>query len=294
MSIERLRRITDLFVEGTELHLGEDDAGPVLVWVNKLNPFQVQEAQKDAQARRFLAIGRLKESGEYDGMVAEVGLLPDEQLCQEYVAMCVNEIYLDALNDIDLDKELREQREAIERAAELAEGQPADSPVHSVAESIESTWMAKLRELQERKTAERLAEAQAMGRADLEEQFLERWREWHTRSEFEREHRITQIYYAARRCDATRAATAVGEAWDHSACDHSQRLLNDRSDVRELPDELLTKLIDALDSITVPARAAGNSDAPASSSDSSEPSRAPEEASTPSSPAETPSVAPAT
>lgn len=290
MGIERLRRVTDLFTEGAELHLGEDESGPVLVWVNKLNPFQAQEAQKDAQARRFIAMGHLKSSGEYDGMVAEVGMLPQDKLAQEFVAMNANEIYLDALNDLDLDKELREHREMLDRAAEVTAGQSEDSPDRVLTEDLEQTWMGKLAEIHKAKTEERLAEAKAMSREQLEEDFLERWREFNTRSEFEREHRMTQIFYAMRVCNATTAESG----WDHRACDHSRRLIENREDVRELPDSLIEQVIEKLDELTVPVRAAGNSDAPTSSSGSSEPSRPLEEVSTASSPDAAPSAAPST
>ncbi|GAB3863321.1 hypothetical protein GCM10028801_30670 [Nocardioides maradonensis] len=288
--IDRLRRITDLFVEGTELHLGDDAQGPIVIWVNKLNPFQVQEAMKDASARRFMAIADLKQSGEYDGMVAETQMLSRVEVASRYVELMANEIYLEALDDIDIDAELRKQREALERAEELMNdaGMTEDSPDRDVLAATQSTWMAALQEAQESRTQAKLREAETMDEAELREKFLERWRDLATRAVFEREHQVTQIFYATRLCKATGGPGA----WDHTMCDHSKRYLGERSEVVGLPTAVLNMIVQTLDGLQVSARAAGNSDAPASSSESLEPSSAPEEVSNPSSPAETPSAAP--
>ena len=56
---ERLRRITDLFEEGVVVPLGEDLDGPILLWVNKLNSFQVEEARRDGVARRGMRLAEL-------------------------------------------------------------------------------------------------------------------------------------------------------------------------------------------------------------------------------------------
>lgn len=288
--IDRLRRITDLFVEGTELHLGDDEAGPVIVWINKLNPFQVQEALRDGQARRFMAIDKLKSSGEYDGMVTEVHMMPKSEVASGYVDFCSNEIYIEALDDVDIDALAKEQRESIERMDSLLDDAdtPDDAPERDVLATLEQTWMGKLREVQDAKTKEKLREAQAMDSEELIEKFLEKWRDFYTRNIFEQESQVTQIYYAMREC----RATGSPGAWEHTKCNHAKFYLNDRSEVTELPEELLTRVLAVMDQITTPARAAGNSDAPTSSSDSLELSSVVEAASTPSSPDETLSAAP--
>lgn len=291
--IDRLRRITDLFVEGTELYLGDDDRGPVVLWINKLNPFQAQEAAKDASARRFIAIANLKQSGEYDGMVAETSMLSKKEVAEQYVGLLANEIYLEALDDIDIDAELRKQHEALDRAQELLDdaGSPEGSPDREAVAEVQTTWMSALQAAQEDRTKVKLREAEAMDEADLREKFLERWRDLSTRSVFEQEHRITQIHYATRQCQAKLREDG---RWDHAKCDHSKRYLADRAEVSQMPGEVLERIAATLEDLQVPARAAGNSAAPMSSSESLEPSSAPEEVSNPSSPAVMPSAAPST
>lgn len=287
--LDRLRRVTDLFVEGTEYHAGDDENGPVVLWINKLNSFQAAEAQKDAIARRYIAIAALKNSGEYDGFVAETEMTPIDRLAQDWVDMSFTEIYMEAANEIDLDSELKEQREALERVEGLQDdaGAVEDSAEREQTIEIKRTWIGRFQELQAAKAAEWLRDAKAMPAEDLRAKIHEKWRELRTHSEYDREHRATQLFFAIRHCSARR----VDDKWDHTGCDHSKQWLADRSEVHGLPEELLTALQERLESITVPARAAGNSDAPASSSESSEPSSAPEEASKPSSPGETPSAA---
>ena len=103
------------------------------------------------------------------------------------------------------------------------------------------------------------------------------------------ERRVTELYYAIRVCEASRD----GMAYDHTRCDHRQRALDSRDQVRSLPEQVLVKVIEALDQLNVPQREAGNSDAPVSSSASSEQPNVPE-ASTPSTQEETSNESPTT
>lgn len=285
MSLDRLRRVTDLFVEGTEYLAGEDAAGPVVLWINKLNSFQAAEAQKDGIGRRYIALAQLKESGEYAGMLAEIEMTAHDRLAADWVEMNGTEIYLAAMNDLDLESELREEREALERVEDLQDdaGVADDAPERAVGLAFKQNWLSKFQDLQTAKQAEWLRDAKEMAPAELQEKFLEKWREMRTHAEYEREHRATQLFFAVRRCEATR----VESGWDHRGCDHNQRWMKDRKEVQELPEALLANLQDTLESVTVPTRAAGNSDAPANSSESSELSSAPEAVSNPSSPEET-------
>ena len=102
------------------------------------------------------------------------------------------------------------------------------------------------------------------------------------------ERRITEIFIAARQCDAKRD----GEGWSHKSCDHTQPLLQQRAQVKKLPPVVVQRLVDTLDAMTASQREAGNSDAPASSSESSEPSSASEAPLTPSSQEEMPAAVP--
>ena len=289
----RLRRITDLFVEGTEVYLGDDkDGNPVLIWVNKLNSFEVEEARRDGSSRRGLRLAELAQPSapERQSLIAEVAMWPDDKLRERWVGQKVEELYIDVVNDIEAEEEWRENLDVMRRLPTLlAEANAApDDPRRQQLMELQEAYFTAIRERQEVKQREQLREAEALSRDKLEESFFEQWRQRITLDEFMEERRVTELFYALRDCQATRVDPTT---WDHSNCNHTEKMLANRGLVRGLPEAVLAKCIDALEGVTVPQRAAGNSDAPSSSSGSSEPQSVPEE-STPSTPEETPAAAP--
>jgi hypothetical protein len=296
---ERLRRVTDLFVEGTEVYLGDDEAGqPVVIWVNKLNSFEVEEARRDGQARRGLRMVELgkEDNPERAGIVAEMALWDDDQLAKNYVGQKADEIDLEAYNDHYADPEQRELLETITRMPQLLDeaGVAEDDPRRTELMNAQAAWMQALADRTKKLRSRALEDARAEEREALERAFIENWRQRETLDVFMAERRNTQLFYALRECKAQDVSTGArpGKVWDHSACDHSQRLVEDRAEVRMLPDTIMARCIETLDEITVPQREAGNSDAPASSSASSEPARQPEATSQGSSPEVAPSEPP--
>jgi hypothetical protein len=94
---------------------------------------------------------------------------------------------------------------------------------------------------------------------------------------------------------AGRRPTLAGEKiWDHGKCDHSERFFSERASVRRVPDGALQVMVRTFESLRIGLADAGNSDAPASSSASSEPSSAVEDQSSPSFQDETPDAVPTT
>jgi len=289
----RLRRITDLFVEGTEVYLGDDKNGePVLIWVNKLNSFEVEEARRDGASRRGLRLAELAQPSapERQSLIAEVSMWPDEKLCERWVGQRVEEIYIDVVNDIEAEAEWRENLDVMRRLPTLLEEADAspDDPRRQQLMELQEGYFKQIRERQEVKQREQMREAETLSRDKLEESFFEHWRQRLTLDEFMEERRVTELYYALRNCEGTRVTPTT---WDHAECNHAEKMLANRGQVRGLPEAVLGKCIAALDEVTTPQREAGNSVAPSSSSGSSEPQSVPEE-STPSSPEGTPAAAP--
>lgn len=282
---QRLRRITDLFVEGTEVNLGDDPQGnPVLIWVNKLNSFEVEEARRDGAARRGLRLAALADESavERQAIAAEVALWNDEQLQTAWVNQKVEEFYLDAINDIETEEEWREKLVTLRRLPTLLQDAAAqsDDPRRDELIALQESYYREIADRQQSKQKQAMRDAKDMPRKDLERDFFEQWRQRVTLDEFMEERRITELFYALRACEGTRVGP---NQFDHENCNHAQRALSDRGQVRHLPEQVLMKCMDALDEVTVPQREAGNSDAPASSSASSGPQSVPE-ASTPSTP----------
>jgi hypothetical protein len=56
-----LDRVTDLWVEGTTVYLGEDPQGPLCLWVNTLNSFQHDDARRDGQAAQHSLSRQLRD-----------------------------------------------------------------------------------------------------------------------------------------------------------------------------------------------------------------------------------------
>lgn len=294
----RLKRVTDLFTEGTEVYLGNDETGtPVVIWVNKLNSFEVDEARHDGIVQRGMRMAELgkDDNPERMGVMAEVAMWSDEQLANSWAGQKGEEGYLEVLNDIEADEEWREKIEWMRRMPTLLDDAEAaeDDPRRQELADVQTAYLAAIRNGTNDKFEESRKEALAKSREDLERSFFENWRERQTLDLFMAERRITELWIALRVCQATEVGRREDGSliWDHSTCNHSERLLEERKAVKSLPPAVVEKCVDAIDSLTMSPREAGNSDAPASSSASSEPSNGVAADLTPSTPAGMPSDA---
>jgi hypothetical protein len=301
MALNRLRRVTDLFVEGTELYLGQDDQNEaVVIWVNKLNSFEVEESRRDGVSARGLRLLELEkeDSPERQALVNQLTRWDDESLARARVDQMSDELYLGVVNDLEADEDWAEKIGILRRMPQLLtdENAPADDPRRTQVDELNGEYLEEMRDRLAKAQEAKLREYGKQERPQLEEDFMEAWRNRLSLDEFMAEKRRTELYAAMRDCKASELpALAEGGnvRWDHTSCDHTQRLLASRADVADLPEGVLQKVMDVMDGVTVPQREAGNSAAPASSSESSGPSNAAED-STPSTPTETPIVAPTT
>jgi hypothetical protein len=262
------------------------------VWVNKLNAFEVQEARADGSVRRSERMYALAQpdSPEKLGFDAEVSTLSHEQLADRWVEAYADDIYLDVINDIEANPEWRERRERIERLPAILNDADveADDPRRAQLTNDQAEWVAAIQQGVLKGNQAKRTEGINLERADLVASLWERYRQRQTMDVFMAERRVTQLYFSMRECAATDLSTEIGKhEWDHSNCDHSKRLLDERAQARKLPDAVIEKIEDELDDMTINPRAAGNSGAPASSSASSEPASAEAAGSTPSTPAAT-------
>jgi hypothetical protein len=285
----RLKRITDLFIEGRVAEFGIDPDGvPVLVWVNKPNSFEEEEARRDGLAARTEHLLELKDDTHPDIVNArsqlhdrDIAALIEARVNQKY-----DEDFVGALNELESDKEWTERLEYLRRFADLLNDAavPEDDPRRARYAEVTREYQAAMTAVTKRLQDERRKDLADVSRDELVEDYLNDFREREAFSRFLAEKRITEIFYALRDCQGTKKPTG---GWDHSNCEHRNRLLVSRSDVRSLPQGVIETAISVLEGMTATPRESGNSDAPASSSASSEQPSAAEE-STPSSPVETP------
>lgn len=282
----KFKRVTDLFNVGVELVLEEHgDEGPVLVWVNKLNSFEQEEARKDGAVGRAQVIMRLEDPDSEEMSVFDSAMVgrDKEAFVRALLGLKRNELYVKALDDIRAIPEWTEKMEVLERGdALLADrGRDADPGEVERLGKLNGEYVAKIQDIVDELEGIERQDLENFDLAELQEKYREEYRESAATQGFLTEFRTTEVFYALRDCHAS--TKGENGRWDHTSCDHRVRLLDARSDVRELPEALIGLVRQAIQDLNMTPRDAGNSAAPTSSSASSEqPSAA--EASTPSTP----------
>ncbi len=294
---DRSRRIADLFVEGAECFLGQDDGGgDVIVWVNKVNSFETEDARHDGAVARGRRIAELSkpENPEYLGLLSQINSWPDDRLAERRADQQINDLSLQALNDVEV-----EHKELIDRVRSgpslLDDAQvPLDDPRRAALGEEQQEYFRLLRDRQTELREQAVTTAKGLKRADLVDEYVEAWRDREALEAFLEERRITELYCAMRDCQGVvLSQDGAVKHYDHSRCDHNVRLLSSRAEVRSFPEAALDQIIQLLDNLPVGSRDAGNLAAPESSSASSEQPKK-EEESTPSTPEEMSLVAPST
>lgn len=290
-----LQRVSDLFVEGKAVVLGVDaDDKPVIVWVNKLNSFEREESIRDGTVRRSERMAELAgNSPEIQALHVEMSMWPDDELRKVVTDTYNDEIWMEAMNNLQTQSDFRELEDFVRRAPSLQadDAIPEDDPRRTTLVEKSEEYTTRVTAEIERLSEEKLADMGSVERAKLERLYVERWRADRTLVEFMGARRITEMFLAVRECEATESTTdlVTGKTkWDHSKCDHTKRLFSDRSNIRRLADETNRQLGEAINELSMSPRDAGNSDAPASSSASSGQSSDPEAESVLSSQEETP------
>lgn len=282
--LAKFRRITELFEEGRAVVLDPNPEDPVLVWVNKLNPFELEEARKDGSVGRARGVMRLddEDAPEHEVYVEAIQSRTPEDMRNSLVNAKGNEHYLQALDDIRADEDWRPKLEVLERGdAQLEDAGEVDDDERSRLAKLNEAYLAEVERLIGIRQREYRAELDATDDEDIRRQYKEQYREAASSNGFLNEYRTTEMFFALRACDAK----ATDDGWDHSECDHRQRLCEVRSEIRDLPEQLLVAVREAMLILNMTPREAGNSGAPASSSASSGP-RSEQAESTPSTPAE--------
>ncbi len=250
MGLSALAHITDLFVEGKELVVRQPVEGgppPVLVWVNKLNTFEKDEARRAAAVARARTILAIKELGSPERTLyeANVSELDDDGFREALSSAKALEWRAKAMNAVRADPEWTERYQvAVAPAAEL--GSEEDVAI------VVKTQQALLDEMEAREKhfqAEYERSLRALTKAQLREKHMDAWLDNQGLGSFGTELRRQQIYFCFRVCRATEMADGK---WDHAGCDHSKRVCDDIAEVNRIPDELSEALLTTLNEIVVP------------------------------------------
>ena len=277
---DKFHRLTDLFARGQQLVLFEAE---MVVWVARLNAFERAEVNKDASAGRAKRLHLLRTDDE-ELMMLESAITDysRDDIIASLVNAAGNENFVKAVDDIRADKEWREKLEVIERGRSLAQDQvtPDQEELNRLGE-LYGSYQEEVGRRQARFDNETRAELNELDDEALREKYRDTYKSMLASTAWIEEQQVSEIFYALRECEAD-----PGNPTDHTKCDHSKRFLESRADVRQLPDEVYDNVRRIIQELSIPAREAGNSAAPQSSSASSErPAEA--EESTPSIPEET-------
>lgn len=252
MGLSALAHVTDLFVEGKELvirPLPEAEDGPpaVLVWVNKLNTFERDEARRAAAVARARTILAIREQGNPEKVLydANVAALDPAGLREALLDVKVQERRMKALNAVRVDPEWAE------RYGIALEGKGDNLPPEELG-TIVKAQQDLLDEMDRRSQQYRDDEERdllALDEATLREKHLDAWLETQGMNSFGTELRRQQVFHALRACQATKK---VDDHWDHSECDHSKRLCDTPAEVDRVPDTLIDGTLALLNALTVP------------------------------------------
>ena len=281
----RLAKLTDLFEEGAVAPLKTSDGTEVVVWLNKLSPFENEQAAHEGRIARARIMLAIKEIGTPE---ADLFRLASEGASIESVINALltdkdNERTVGVIRDIRADKKWKDRLETLEWSSEQLIGRADDDPEVKVIAKVLADYQAEIAKRTDRLRNQMRIELAAMPEDRLRQMHRESYAEQQGLNAFMREQSRSQIYYSMRMCEATRDANG---RWQHKECDHSQRWLDDRSEVDQLPESLLDQVQRAYDELNMNPEVARFLGGPASSSESHGPSRPPEE-SKESGPAET-------
>ena len=277
----KFKRVTDLFEVGRLVVLDDDPTDPVCVWVNKINPFEQEEARKDGQVGRARAQMRLEdpdspETAIFDQTVAGRTV---EQLTNGLVNSHYNEDYVAALDDVRALEGWADKLDVLERGdAQLADAGIDDPDEAARLAALNGEYLTAVAGCLEARQQVRRDELASNSAEELRAAYRTAYLDQAGSNGFLTEYRTTELYFAVRDCVAKPRRDG---GYDHGGCDHRERLCETRGDIRELPEGLLDLVRSAITDLAMTPATAGNSDAPASSSASSERPAA-EVASTPS------------
>ena len=259
MASNALRRVTDLFIEGTEMVLDEED--PVLIWINKLNPFQVDEARKDGQAARtglMLAMSNplSEESQLFD---VQGTRLTDETIARAMAQTKYNQFLVEVADDMHSDEDWSEKSNAMERSEEQVADLPEDHPDRAALATLTEEWFGEMTTRIEGKREQEFTDLRALSHDELRAKYRDSWIEDQATNAFYTQYRITEIWYSMRECFSK--GRGDNGRWEHGKCDHRIKLVDERKDVTQLPDGLIKDVREAIANLTVKERAAKGSPA---------------------------------
>lgn len=297
-SPSKLRRIQDLLTEGKVLDIPADGE-TIRLWIAKPTAFERDEAASDGRSARALRSLKFDaDEGEQAILTDRLKTLGRDKIVEGLAQAKSNDFYLQAMDEINADPEWNERMEALRRGQALIDDAGGRLDVTDEDErsrlgeelellrQLNTDYLVHLDGLIKKFTDEHKAELTDLTEDKLDAEYRKAWREMAGSQAFMTERRITELWYAVRDCEGVEDE-AGKDGFNHSRCNgHLRKLAEFRHEVNAFPDILLVMAREVLEDLNMSPQDAAFSDAPTSSSASSErPSEAAE--SEPSTPVET-------
>lgn len=258
---KRLARLTDLFEEGSICFLGDDENGkPVTVYIQKPNSFQADESRNDGLVGRIQHVMNLDDPNNMVmvDVLHQVDSWTNDELIDVLVNQKYDEHFSNGINDVESDPDWKEKIEYLRRTPELLEDSKVaeDDPRRKQYAEANTEWTTAVNAAIQKRQEDYRNDLQGKLREDMVEQFLKDYKDKSSLEAYMTEKRITELFYAMRVCEAKRT-DEPGE-WDHSACDHRVKLMDSRSEVKDLPEHVITKAVETLEDVLVGPRQVAN------------------------------------
>jgi hypothetical protein len=260
---DRLRRVTDLFVDGTVVELPDGS----YLWAQALNPYERDECVSDAQVARARLVMAMREAGterlKVEARLDEVG----RQTCvTELAGVKADEKYQSFIAEVQDDPEWTERMDIIRRTDfNNAAKPPTDEEVTLIAK-IEKEFFAEVRARADAERDYQIKSLERLSDEDFLSEYAEAWMEKRGAALGQAEFSLTELWLCIRLCEATK--NADGD-YDHSACGtHEYRLFDSKADARTAPAGLQDKLTVALRELQMGTRDPKDLGSPRSSSGS--------------------------
>lgn len=259
----KYRKLPDLYVRGTELPF-EDGT---VMWLQVMNPFELEEARRDAQVAKARFILAMKEVGspDYDNLRGVFAARSTDQIVDEICDIYYPEHFTKAMESVETDSEWKERVEVLRRADEVI-NLPEEDPEHKLLTKINTDWLTEVNKRVQDEQDYLRRELEALEVDQLFERYEEQWVERRGTAIAMSAYNLAEVFYSCRVCDAVK----TDDGYNHDACDHKMRVWETKEEIKELPEELFTVVRQGLTAVSMTVREAKNSDRLLSSSASSQ------------------------
>lgn len=272
----RLAKLTDLFEEGVVAPLKTSSGTEVVVWLNKLSPFEMEQSTHEGRVARARIMLAIREIGTPESDLFRLASedAPLQTIIDALLADKDNERTVKVIHELRADKDWKERLETLEWSTEQLKGKGESDPEVQVVAKILDEYQAEIISRTEFLANQLRSELVVQPENKLREQHRDSYAQQQGISAFIREQAKSQIFYSMRICRADRDDNG---RWQHEGCNHAERWLEDRTEVEQLPESLLDQVKAAYDQMNMDPDIARFLVGPASSSESHGPSSKPED-----------------